>query len=75
MAKKIYLSPAAHLHDNSTKCPTKCGENVHCNQYMDIVERRLKDHGFEIRRERTGLTGSAAIDAKVKESDAWGADL
>lgn len=72
---KIYLSPAAHLHDNSTKCPTKCGENVHCNQYMDIVERRLKELGFEIHRERTGLTGSKAIDAKVKDANEWKADL
>ncbi len=75
MAKKIYLSPAAHLHDNSTKCPTKCGENVHCNQYMDIVERRLKELGFETHRERTGLTGGPAIDAKVKDANEWKADL
>ena len=29
MAKKLYLSAAAHEHDNPTKCPSKCGENVH----------------------------------------------
>ena len=30
MAKKLYLSAAAHQYDNPTKCPDKCGENVHC---------------------------------------------
>ena len=40
--KKIYLSAAAHATDNPTKCKDKCGENIHCNAYMDIVEKRLK---------------------------------
>ena len=46
---KIYLSPAAHLHDNHTACPMSCSENTHCNQYMDVVERRLRELGFEVR--------------------------
>ncbi len=75
MAKpKIYLSPAAHAADNATKCPTKCGENVHCNQYMDVVERRLKALGFSVKRGSTKKTGSAALTARVKEANKWGAD-
>ena len=75
MAKKIYLSPAAHAADNPTKCPMHCGENVHCNQYMDIVERRLRELGFEVRRGSADLTGSAAMNARVQEANTWGADL
>ncbi len=75
MAKpKIYLSPAAHATDNATKCPSKCGENVHCNQYMDIVQRRLKALGFSVKRGSAKKTGSAAMTARVKEANKWGAD-
>ena len=74
-AKKIYLSPAAHIHDNSTRCPGTCSENTHCNAYMDIVEQRLRAHGFDVRRGDKALTGSAAMDARVREANTWGADL
>ena len=74
-AKKIYLSPAAHIHDNSTRCPGTCSENTHCNAYMDIVERRLRAHGFDVRRGDKALTGSAAMNARVREANTWGADL
>lgn len=66
---KIYLSPAAHATDNKTKCPTKCGENVHCNQYMDIVEARLKELGFEVLRGGRNLTGSQAMTVRVTEAN------
>lgn len=75
MAKKIYLSAAAHLHDNNTACPMSCSENTHCNQYMDIVERRLLELGFEVRRGNASMTGSEAMTARVGEANAWRADI
>lgn len=72
---KVYLSAAAHATDNATKCPTKCGENVHCNQYMDIVQKRLTDHGFEVKRGDKVKTGSEAMISRVKEANAWKADI
>ena len=48
MAKKIYLSAAAHVTDNPTKCPVKCGENIHCNAYMDLLESRLVALGIQM---------------------------
>lgn len=72
---KVYLSAAAHEHDNPTKCPTKCGENVHCIAYMDIVEKRLKSLGFEVKRTAKTKTGSEAMQARVKDANAWGADI
>lgn len=75
MAKKVYLSAAAHGADNPTKCPNKCGENVHCNEYMDIVERRLKYLGFEVKRGDKKKTGGIALQTRVKEANKWKADL
>lgn len=75
MAKKIYLSAAAHATDNPTKCPIKCGENIHCNAYMDIVEKRLKEIGFEVRRGGKDLTGDAALQTRVQDANVWKADL
>lgn len=75
MAKKIYLSAAAHATDNKTACPQPCGENVHCNEYMDIVERRLKALGFEVKRGDPALTGSKAMSTRVSEANKWKADL
>lgn len=72
---KIYLSPAAHATDNKTKCPTKCGENVHCNQYMDIVEARLKELGFEVLRGGKNLTGSQAMTTRVTEANRAKVDI
>lgn len=72
---KVYLSPAAHIHDNSTRCSGTCSENTHCNAYMDIVEQRLRQLGFEVRRGDKALVGSNAMTTRVKEANAWGADL
>ena len=72
---KIYLSAAAHEHDNPTKCPTKCGENVHCKAYMDIVEKRLKALGFEVKRGYQDKVGAVAMQKRVAEANKWGADL
>ncbi len=72
---KIYLSAAAHATDNPTKCPQKCGENTHCNAYMDIVERRLKALGFEVKRGDKTKVGGPALQSRVREANKWGADL
>ncbi len=72
---KIYLSAAAHATDNPTKCPQACGENIHCNAYMDIVEKRLKQLGCEVKRGDKALVGSKAMTARVAEANAWGADI
>ncbi len=71
---KIYLSPALHGTDNPTKCPGKCSENTHCAQYMDIVERRLKEVGFTVRRSGNA-TGTAAMTQRVREANQWRADI
>ncbi len=75
MAKKLYLSAAAHAADNPTKCPTKCGENVHCKVYMDIVEKRMKELGVEVKRGYQDQTGTAAMKNRVAEANKWGANL
>lgn len=72
---KIYLSPAAHAHDNRTQCPVSCGENVHCNLYMDKLEPRLIELGFEVKRGDKALTGSEAMQTRTQEANSWGADL
>lgn len=72
---KVYLSAAAHLTDNKTKCPLSCGENVHCKAYMDIVERRLQELGIEVKRGYRDVTGSGALQGRVAEANKWGADL
>ncbi len=72
---KIYLSAAAHGADNPTKCPSKCGENIHCNAYMDIVERRLKALGFEVKRGDKSKVGGPALQSRVREANKWGADI
>ena len=75
MAKKVYLSAAAHATDNPTKCPTKCGENIHCNAYMDIVEKRLKEHGIETKCGDKNKVGDAELKRRVSEANTWKADL
>ena len=75
MAKKLYLSAAAHAADNATACPVSCSENTHCNAYMDLVEARMRAHGVEVRRGAPALTGDIAMAARVKEANSWGADL
>ena len=75
MAKKLYLSAAAHQYDNPTKCPDKCGENVHCKTYMDLVEARMIALGVEVKRGYRDAVGNAAMQNRVAEANAWGADL
>lgn len=75
MAKKLYLSAAAHQHDNPTKCPDKCGENVHCKAYMDLVETRMKALGVEVKRGYPDAVGDTAMKKRVAEANTWDADL
>ncbi len=75
MAYKIYLSAAAHQTDNRTACAGNCSENTHCNAYMDVVERRLKELGFAVMRGSAALTGDKAMKTRVKEANKWKADL
>ena len=76
---KIYLSAAAHATDNRTQCPSTgseiCSENTHCNQYMDRLETRLLELGFEVMRGDRSLTGSQAMTVRVAEANRWKADL
>ena len=72
---KIYLSAAAHATDNRTQCPVACSENTHCNQYMDKLEERLRELGFEVMRGDRSLTGSQAMTTRVTEANRWGANL
>ena len=72
---KVYLSAAAHDIDNFTECPCDCGENVHCIAYMDIVEKRLKALGFEVKRTAKTKTGNEAMKTRVKDANEWGADI
>jgi N-acetylmuramoyl-L-alanine amidase len=72
---KVYLSPAAHTTDNATKCPVKCGENVHCNQYMDILEARLLELGFDVKRGSKTAVGGDELQRRVAEANKWKADI
>ena len=72
---KIYLSAAAHATDNRTQCPVQCSENTHCNQYMDKLEPRLREVGFEVMRGDPALTGSQAMSVRVTEANRWKADI
>lgn len=75
MAKKLYLSAAAHASDNPTACPGDCSENTHCNQYMDLLEARMKALGIQVRRGARTATGTTALTKRVREANSWGADL
>lgn len=71
---KIYLSPAAHEHDNPCSYSSGCSENTHCNLYVDWLEKHLIACGFEVKRNPKDRTGDRLKEA-IAESNAWGADL
>lgn len=71
---KIYLSPAAHGNDNPCSYDSACGENIHCNLYMDELEPYLLACGFAVKRNPKDRTGDRLKEA-IAESNAWGADL
>lgn len=72
----VYISPAAHKYDNSTKCATgsKCSENTHCREYAAKLADDLKRCGVEVIVGKA-LTGSAAIDDRVTDANRRGAAL
>ena len=70
MAKKLLcLSDALHQYDNPTECPADCGENVHCDAYMDIVERRMTELGVEVMRPLPDGVGNDVMYARVAEAN------
>lgn len=70
MAKKLLcLSDALHQYDNPTECPGECGENVHCDAYMDIVERRMTELGVEVMRPLPDGVGADTMYARVAEAN------
>lgn len=71
---KIYLSPAAHEHDNPCNYSAGCSENTHCNLYVDRLEKHLIACGFEVKRNPKERTGDRLKEA-IADSNAWGADL
>lgn len=71
---KIYLSPAAHEHDNPCSYSAGCSENTHCNLYVDRLEKHLIACGFEVKRNPKERTGDRLKEA-IADSNAWGADL
>jgi N-acetylmuramoyl-L-alanine amidase len=72
---KVYLSSAAHQHDNPTKCGGGCSENTHCREYMNKLQARLRELGFDVKRGFAEQTGEPAMKNRVAEANAWGADL
>lgn len=71
---KIYLSPAAHGADNPCSYDKACGENKHCNLYMDELERYLKACGFDVKRAPKTNTGNKVANS-IKESNAFKPDI
>jgi hypothetical protein len=71
---KIYLSPAAHEHDNPCSYDKKCGENIHCNLYLDELEAYLKACGIQYKRANKANTGDN-LKKSVTESNAYKPDL
>lgn len=68
MAKRIYLSPS---DQTSNKYATgNTNEEKICEQIADACEVALKRCGFEVKNNKT-----SSMADRVKESDAWGADL
>lgn len=74
MAVKIYLSPAAHGHDNPCSI-AGCSENTHANQYLDELTPYLDACGIAWKRNGRQYTGRDGVTHAVNESNAWGADL
>lgn len=72
---KIYLSAAAHEVDNPVKCAGKCSENTHCKAYMDKLQVRLRQLGFEVMRGFADQTGEGAMRNRVLQANQWEADL
>lgn len=70
---KIYLSAAAHAADRITDCGIAdgCSENTHCRKYVDLLEKRLIELGFFVRRNFLDETGDNAMKHRVEDSNEW----
>lgn len=73
--KKVYISPAAHQHDNPTACYRGCTENTHCDHYTELLQQILLEQGIDARRGDPAGRGQTELNKRVKEANRWGADL
>lgn len=68
MSKKIYLSPSDQTANRYAWGSTN--EAVQCRRIADACETALKRCGFSVKNNK-----KASMQARVAESDRWGADL
>ena len=68
MAYKIYLSPSDQTANKYAYGGTN--EAVQCRRIADALEKALKRCGFAVKNNKTD-----SMQARVKESNDWGADL
>jgi len=68
MSKKIYLSPSDQTANRYAWGNTT--EAIQCRRIADACERALKRCGFQVKNNQ-----KASMEARVAESDKWGADL
>lgn len=66
--KKIYLSPSDQTANKYAYGDTN--EAVQCRRIADALEKALKRCGFAVKNNKTD-----SMQARVKESNDWGADL
>ena len=66
--KKIYLSPSDQTANKYAYGDTN--EAVQCRRIADALEKALKRCGFSVKNNKT-----SSMQARVKESNDWGADL
>lgn len=66
--KKIYLSPSDQTANKYAYGGTN--EAVQCRRIADALEKALKRCGFAVKNNKT-----SSMQARVKESNEWGADL
>ena len=66
--KKIYLSPSDQTANKYAYGDTN--EAVQCRRIADALEKALKRCGFSVKNNKT-----SSMQARVKESNEWGADL
>ena len=66
--KKIYLSPSDQTANKYAYGDTN--EAAQCRRIADALEKALKRCGFSVKNNKT-----SSMQARVKESNEWGADL
>lgn len=68
MAYKVYVSPSKQ--EKNLYAVGNTNEAVQCNKIGDALVVALKRCGFDVM-----CNGTDSMDKRVRESDAWGADL